>query len=125
MTTQTGLNNLGPNLTYTVDADKVTLLSYLSNPGYQAIRVIGTGAAISYANGALVDINSYTGNVTSVLPFLGTRAATKPLVTVTNGEKVFRGSFLGVFDGKGKNLAPKGAREVHTNSTTGKVTSIK
>ena len=125
MTSQSVPNNTGPNLVYSVDADKVTLISYLSNPDYQAVRVVGTGVAISYASGALISLDSGDGSVTTVLPFLGTRTAGKPSITQSNGERVYSGSFLGVFDSKGKNLAPKGAREVHTNSTTGKVTSIK
>ena len=55
----------------------------------------------------------------------GTRAAGKPTVNVINGEKVYKGAFLGVFDGKGKNLAVHGAREVHTDLKTGAIVSVR
>ena len=125
LTQQTGLNSQSPNLIYSLDADKVTLLSFLINPDYLPVRIVGSGAPVSYASGALISLNSYTGTVSSVLPFLGTRAASKPVITQSNGETVFKGSFLGVFDGKGKNLAPKGATEVHMNATTGRVVNIR
>ena len=60
------------------------------------------------------------GTVSAVLPFDGTRGAKRS--TRTEGEtQIFSGSFLGVFDGAGKNLAPNGATEVRLNTSTGQI----
>ena len=125
--TLTDLNNNGPILTYMIEADSpntITLLSYLNNPDYfKPIKIVGTGTSLTTANGVLVDFSSQTGKVTAVLPFAGTRAAGagQPMLQEENGQRVYRGAFVGVFDATGKNLAPRGAREVRCDAQTGKV----
>lgn len=61
------------------------------------------------------------GHVSLVLP-ASKMTATKPN---TGSGTVYSGQFLGVYDDKGKNLAPGGASEVRVDSKTGKLVSLK
>lgn len=76
-------------------------------------------------NGVLIYIDSWTGYVTSVLPFNApSRSVGKPSVKRENGTIVARGSFAGVWNAEGRNLAPQGASTVRLDSKTGKVLGI-
>ncbi len=79
--------------------------------------------------GAIVQISATTGKVLLVLPYAApSRAAgdaPHPAITTQGGQNVWRGTFRGVYDSTGQNLAPSGAHEVQVESTTGKVLSIR
>lgn len=75
LTQQTGLNQIGPNLVFSVDADQLNSLAYTNNPDYKPVGVVGTGSAVKIAAGALISYNAQTGRVAAVLPFSGGRAA--------------------------------------------------
>lgn len=118
ITRQTGLGDPTPNLVFSIDADNITTISYASATDWKGVRVVGTGAAITSANGALVSFNAVDGQVDLVLPFTGTRASgSRPTVKAEAGTKVFQGTFLGAFDRNGTNLAPQGATQVRLDPT--------
>jgi WD40-like Beta Propeller Repeat len=64
--------------------------------------------ATSGAKGAIVVFDANVGEISFVLPFSST---TGP-VARAGARGTYRGDFLGVWDGHGKNLAPSGAHEV-------------
>jgi hypothetical protein len=76
--------------------------------------------SLTAATGAVVIFNAATGLVATVIPLSASRStgshSTEP--------GVYRGSFKGVFDGNGHNLAPNGASVVRTELGTGRVLSI-
>ncbi|HZP80308.1 MAG TPA: hypothetical protein VFB21_01600 [Chthonomonadaceae bacterium] len=125
-----GANNLGPELVFTVEADSPNTLSFLALvnlPDYRPNWIVGANASIASANGVLIDFSSTTGKITAILPYTGVRLAGsgKPAITEEGGQRVVRGSFLGVWDGTGKNLAPHGAKEVRLDVQKGAVVLIK
>jgi hypothetical protein len=98
------------HLTFSVDANSITNISYTNSPAYTRVTAVGSESTIPTATGFLVDFRSDTGEVGMVLPYTGTRASRS--IAYENGRRVFRGEFLAVYDASGKNLAPSGAREV-------------
>lgn len=104
VTRQTGENNQGPNLVYSIDADTVSEISYAHAPYWTPVKVVGGGTSVPAADGALVSIDGVTGRVVAVLPFAGVRSHAS--FREEDGQQVFTGNFLGVFDGSGKNLGP-------------------
>jgi Tol biopolymer transport system component len=123
MTQTTGLNANGPNLVFSVDADSITKMTYQNRSPYRGTKVIGPGASIPTANGALISIDSGSGQVVGVLPFNGSRSAdSRPTFKDVGNTRVFTGAFLGVYDRSGVNVAPSGASEVRLDIATGKLT---
>jgi hypothetical protein len=107
-------------LVYSVDADTLTYLSYVTSPSFKGTKVVGPGLSVVSADGALVDIDSTSGKILSVLPFTGSRDASGRASFRSEGQtRIFSGHFLGVFDGDGKNLAPSGASEVRVDARSG------
>lgn len=130
LTNQTGLNNTGPSLVYSLDADApnaLTQLAFVQNPDYKVTTIIGTaGTPYAQAAGALINFSASTGYVTAVLPYQGTRAAGKRAsVTTEGGQRILRGQFLGVWDGTGKNQAERGASEVRLDAKTGAILAVR
>jgi hypothetical protein len=113
---ETGLNADAPVLTYTLTADRLTSLAYLSDPddGPVVSVVDSAGPAIS---GAVVSFDAVTGAVSLILPFAGASPAT---VTDEGETRAFRGAFTAVWR-SGKNLAGRGTGEVRLNRATGMV----
>ena len=122
MTAQTPANGTQPNLVFSIDADSITKLAYANGYAWRGIRAIGSGTPVTSANGALVSLNGLDGTVISVLPFMGTRAAgSRPTFSDSGSVRTFSGSFLGVYDKDGKNLAPGGASVVKLDTKTGAI----
>ncbi len=126
VTRQTSQDSTAHNLIFSIDADLLTSLTYTSPPYISSVKVIGVPGALS-ASGALVSIDATTGLLDLVLPFTGSRAAktVQRQVQTSNGQQILTGSFSGVFDRTGKNIASHGATEVRIDSHTGKIVSIR
>lgn len=119
LTQQSGLNTTGPNLIFSADADVIPKMAFANGPSWRGTRVIGSGTPVLSANGALITLDSSTGAVVAILPFLGTRAASdRPVLTYANGKQTFAGKFLAAYDENGKNLAPNGATHVTYDSAS-------
>lgn len=122
MTRQTPNDTNSPNLIFSADADSIIKMAFANGNAWQGIRIIGSGTPVLSANGALISIDSYTGQVVSILPFIGTRASgSRPTVHDKGSTRVFQGQFLAVYDRAGKNLAPNGATTVRLNVSTGAI----
>jgi TolB protein len=94
----------GSNITYTIDADDLTNVSYENGTMLRPIRVVGPGSSVGDANGAIVSINALTGNVVNVLAFAGSRGP-RPKISHIGTDTVIEGTFSVVTDEKGKDLA--------------------
>lgn len=117
---ETGLNAEAPVLTYTITADRLLSLGYLSNPADgPAVSVIDSSSAV--ASGAIVSFDGVTGAVSLVIPFATNVVGAEP-VTVKDegGVRMFRGGFTGVWRG-GRNVARNGASEVRLQLRGGRV----
>ncbi len=126
VTRLTSQDSTANNMIFSIDADLLTALSYTSPPFTTSTKVIGV-TGLQTANGALVSIDAASGLPVLVLPFTGSRAAgsLKRGVQSSNGQQIMTGSFAGVFDASGHNLASHGASEVRVDAHTGKIISIK
>jgi hypothetical protein len=69
-----------------------------------------------------VSIDSTTGQVTSIAPFLVARGI--PLQS-SKASLEFHAQFLAVYDGNGKNLAPTGATDLVLDPKHGSVLSVR
>lgn len=129
LTSQTGIAPGVPNLVFNIStADNLTSLAFLNGMNGQPTNVFGGPTGLPALNplptGALISFDAYGGGVTSVLPYITSRAAsTRP--TIQNGGLVYRGQFLGVWNALGQNLAPHGASEVRIDAHTGHILSVK
>ena len=126
MTAQKVAPGSNANLVFSIDADNITKLAYANAFEWRGIRAIGSGTPVLSANGALVSFGGTTGQIVSVLPFNGTRAAgSRPTITDSGSIRTFAGSFLAVYDKDGKNIAPSGASVIRLDMTTNKLVVTK
>ncbi|HLK59086.1 MAG TPA: hypothetical protein VKU00_21170 [Chthonomonadaceae bacterium] len=131
LTLPSGLNSQGTALVY--DLETADLSAPLTDVHYWNLKdPAPVQVALSnglVATGALISFGSEDGLVHSVLLFNAANRSAggsgHPQVTEANGQRVAKGHFVGVWDGKGKNLAPQGASEVRMDALTGKVLSVK
>jgi len=106
------------DLIFDVHASSLPGLNYTN--GHYALKT----AALSSPSGTtdvLVSFNSLTGKVDTIAPFIASRIAAGPVRQGT--DLVFQAKFSGVWNEKGKNLAPQGASEVMIDPETGKLVS--
>lgn len=123
MTKQTGLDTTSPNLVFSCDADSITKMAFANSKDWKGVRIIGSSTPVLTASGALISMDSFTGQIVSILPFTGTRASgSKPTVHDEGSVRIFQGQFPAVYDAKGTNLAPSGASTVRLNTKTGAIT---
>ncbi|RYG38073.1 hypothetical protein EON81_04730 [bacterium] len=94
--------------TYIIEADRLTALKFANRPFFNPVSTLESA---STANGAIVSVDAETGIVDSILIYKETRGA-KPTIRREGDAKVVEGHLLGVWDAKGKNLAPNGASRV-------------
>jgi len=109
--TVTQENAGGGAITYDIHADAITGFKY-TNAYYSvqnSVTVSGTDA--------LVVFDSESGNIATIAPFVATRGV-KPMVQTMGKTTTLKGSFSSVFDSKGKNIAPSGARMVSITGTS-------
>lgn len=102
------------NLVYVLHADSITYLKYLNGVYGNPIAVIGPNGGVATAVGALVTFNSVSGQVSGVAPFTAKRSMSR-VRTSKQGETVYQGDFLGVWNDKGLNVAPGGASAVRVS----------
>ncbi|HLK55825.1 MAG TPA: hypothetical protein VKU00_04650 [Chthonomonadaceae bacterium] len=107
---------------FNLQASSITAVNY-ANAGSLEIPPVNValGAGI---NNVLITFSNSTGQLTSVLPFTGTRAAA-PQSTFANGACILHGHFTAVYDATGANLAHHGATEVQMDAHTGKLISVR
>jgi len=121
----TGIGGTEDSLLFTLDADSLNLLTYADAPVWNAVSVIQGGTSTPSANGAIISIGAFDGQVNAVLPFNGSRAVgSKPTVTRSGSAYVFSGSFLGAYDKNGSNVAPSGASTIRLDPKTGALTAV-
>ena len=118
---QTAAETQGKNLIFSL-----TTSAGLASISYSSVSEAGVpGVALSPAipagsTGALVSFNAATGKVSSVLPYAANRSATvKP--TKHGDVLTYTENFTAVYDDKGKNLAPGGAKTIQLDGKTGKL----
>lgn len=99
--------------TYTLEADKLTSLNYANRPFFLPTSILSAG---SLANGAMVSVDTSSGLVRSVVIYQETRG-TKPTIRRNGAGKVIEGHLLGIWDAKGRDLAPQGASRVALSET--------
>jgi hypothetical protein len=114
----------GSNVVLSITDGDATLnnLRYLNSADDKVIQAVGTSAVPSAA-GILVSFDGADGSVAAVVPYNATKAAGNIAMKPSReGDAlVFRGSFAGVWDGKGENVAPGGAHVVRIDARTGRL----
>lgn len=101
-------NTTGPNIVYTVEADRFTKLSYSLDKNYALANVPVTPTT----NGVFFTFANANGEVVDAITYTVTRGSGKPTFRREGSLRVFEGTIQGVFDAKGKNLVPQGASQV-------------
>lgn len=116
-----------PNVVFTLSADSLIALSFISGASPAPVNVIGASGEATIATGAVVSFNATSGQVAAVLPYTANRAAGSgvPAITTANGVQIMHGKFLGAWDGSGKNHAPNGASEARLDAGSGKILAVK
>jgi Tol biopolymer transport system component len=115
ITANTNVDTGGPSLAFTITTTVgISNMQFINIPE-SAFPVSITPPAGS--SGALVLFDSSNGLVTNVVPYVANRSVTSPKV---DGNLVtYTGNFPAVFDAKGKNIAPNGAKSVILDEKTG------
>jgi hypothetical protein len=90
-------------------ADSLKSLKYMNNVRGGATVVVSPGSPV---DGAIVSLDANDGKVATVAPYTGPAPS-------STGSHAFTGRFVGVWDSKGKNLAPNGARALAIDAKTG------
>ena len=104
---------------FKVSADAITLYRYLND--YNGGLVSVTPAAGTKQ--MLVSVDSVTGKIGFIAPFLTSPTKQAQEVRKWN-QMVLNARVSGIFDGKGKNLAPTGASGLTVDLKTGKLLGI-
>jgi hypothetical protein len=114
-----------PNLVFTVTGNLLNGLAYANGLTSPPTPVLNAGTT---ATGAVVSFDASDGTVTGVFPYTSNKAVGHGGGTPTPEREgdalVYRGAFLGVWDGSGTNRAPNGASEVRLDSRTGRLLSF-
>ena len=103
-------------------ADSINMLRYVNGFSTPRITVVDPVDARTYIRGAIVSFDAAKGTVAAILPFNRSRSGDKPTRTVQGNKVTYRGQFLGVWDGDGKNSGSP-VSEVTFDVSTGKVLS--
>jgi TolB protein len=114
-----------PNLVFTVSGDLLNALAYVNSLTGAPTIVLN---ASSTATGAVVSFDANDGTVTGVFPYTANKAVGHggaPTPERSGDTLVYRASFLGVWDGQGKNQAPGGASEIRLDAKTGRLLSFR
>ena len=104
------------NVTYHIHADALTSVKFVNGFG-GGLNVVSLGAGVQQA---LISFNASDGTVASVLPVASKQ---NPIRNLQAANCKLQANFTGVYNAKGVNLAPHGAREVTLNKS-GEVVSI-
>ncbi len=90
------------------------------NGGVPAAPVVPAIPAGS--TGALVAFSFSDGSVVAVIPYAANKSV--PTKTLGASKATYTAKFTAIFDAKGNNLAPKGARSVTLDPSTGKLVAF-
>lgn len=110
----------GADLVFDIHANSLTGLMF-TNCYYGQVNTVIPGQSSSVTD-VLISFNSSTGQVDTIAPFVSNRGAAKP--AVQGGDLVFDARFSGVWNGKGKNVAPNGASQLAIDGSTGKLAAM-
>ncbi|RYG46909.1 hypothetical protein EON79_08800 [bacterium] len=94
--------------TYVIEVDRLTALKYANRPLFTGVSTIN---AAGTANGAIVTVDTSTGIVKGLIVYGETRGA-RPTIRQDGTGRSVEGAIVGVWDEKGRNLAPQGANRV-------------
>lgn len=119
--TGTGLNSTAPVLTYTLQADRLKALAYLTLPGGDSVVQAVDSAEAPAATGAFISFDATSGAVALVLPFSSAGSSAATALTDAGGIRTFTGPFLAAYDRNGHNLAPGGAARAELDLRAGTV----
>ena len=97
----------GPNVLYTVEADRITKINYTIDKGLTLSNL----PVNATTNGAIVNFASSTGEVLNVLIYSVTRGEGKPKVERIGNRVRVTGNLQAAY-AKGKNVLPSGASQV-------------
>jgi hypothetical protein len=118
-----------PNLAFMVSGDLLNSLVYINGLTGAPTTVL---SASSTATGAVVSFSASDGTVTGVFPYTSNKAqatwhsgAPSLSPVSSDGVLIYRGHFLGAWDGAGNNRAPGGASEVRLDGKTGAILSVR
>lgn len=115
-------NDYGTNLIFSITTSAgLTSLSYVNLNG---AGVPGSAVTPSLPQGttnALVSFAAEDGTITMVIPYAANRSVQPERAGRVT---VLRGSFPAVFNGKGENIAPSGARAVRIDAATGALLGV-
>lgn len=114
--------NGGTNIGYRIEAlNSSTSISGVQywNFSQNAPTTVNSADTI---NGILVTYDTTNGEVSTVAPYKLTRSAT-PTGAKSDTGATLKGNFIGVWNSKGKNVAPQGATEIHLDAM-GRLLSI-
>jgi len=115
-------NDYGTNLIFSITTSAgLTSLSFVNLNGAGVPSATITPSLPPTTTNALVSYDATDGTVTSVIPYAANRSVQPERVGRVT---VLRGSFPAVFNGKGENVAPSGARAVRIDTTTGALLGV-
>ena len=120
---QTATETQGSDILFSITTAGLASVKYvkINEAGVPGAAIVPTIPAGS--TGALVNFVATDGNVSSIIPYAANRAAS--LTRARNGYlATYTGHFTAVFDGEGKNLAPRGARTITLNEKTGRLVNF-
>ena len=109
------------NTVFQLKGDAITKLAFF-NDIYSTATVIVPVSGMTSIGGALVSFNSTTGKVVLVAPY--SPGTAKVASSKTGMDLTYTGSFAGIWNANGKNLALKGASSVTIASKTGVLLSF-
>ena len=117
--------NAGTSIAYQVEgktaSNKLSSLVYWNFSTNSPVDVLNGESA----DGAVVTFDSSTGEVSSVAPYqITARTSGSPKGVKQGADLMIRGSFKAIFDKSGKNIAPKGASEIHYDAV-GRLIAVK
>lgn len=117
VTPLTSAETVAQNLVFNITAGDGTFSSLKYTNGASGVVNALPGLS-SAAVGVIVTFSANDGGVSVVLPYAATKSAGRA-VSQVGDIATFEGVFTGVWDGAGKNIAPRGAKRVRINVRTG------
>ncbi|MBC7806520.1 MAG: PD40 domain-containing protein [Akkermansiaceae bacterium] len=121
---QTATDTNASNLVFTVTApDSLAVLNF-----YNGFDIAPASTATltnvplpAGTTGTIVSFDAATGKVATVIPYAANRGAGALRFEQSGDTLTFTGSFGGVWDAKGENLTPDGAKSVRISAKTGRL----
>lgn len=109
------------NLIFSITAGDGSLSSFKYTNGASSVVTVLPGLTSS-AVGVIITFSANDGGVSTVLPYTATKAVGKAMEVSQSGDIVtLQGTFTGIWNGVGNNIAQQGAKRVRINTKTGEV----